>query len=333
VIYSVTASKNKTATATLDGIELQVTWVPKSLAATAATSTSFSNVNGALAPDDGDVATVTLANNSTGSLKLEGFDQMTVDDLPPNVAITKVLARVVHRNNAGTNSVSLSGKDATGASFSRAVTKCATNLMECTQYVDMTSVLGTEAKLRSIAAGVTTGPTLTYNVNQGNSGSGTSILDGVQLLVIYQPGGLGTASGCVTVTPYDANNAATCPLFGAHGNKAFVIVHGTLYAPSGAFDLKIMNGGTTVFGRGAIMRSLRLFFNPSIVYDGANISVRTPDINLGVIHHNRVVDFWACVGRVTCTDANARLHAVASFTDSTANPGSVVEVKSWARRR
>src|SRR5207247_11090761 len=98
------------------------------------------------------------------------------------------------------------------------------------------------------------------------------------------------------------------------------------------FDLKVSNGGTTVFGRGAIVRSLRLFFNPSVVYSGDNITVRTPDENLGLIHHNRFVDFWACVGRVTCTNANAKLHAVASVTDSTAAPGATVDIKSWARR-
>jgi hypothetical protein len=334
ITYSVTVDKGKTVTETLDGVQLDVAWVPKSLSATTAASSSFGNPNGSVTPDDSNVALATLAKKGVASVSLEGFNQLNVADLPPGVNITKVLARVIHQDNPDIASVSLGGRDATGNPLAdTSVTPCVTSLAECIRYVDLTPVLGTEAKLRSITAGVTTGPTLTYKVTQSNGGPGSARLDGIQLLVIYEPGGLGTASGCVTVTPYDANDAATCPLFGAHGNKAFVIVHGTLYAPSGAFDLKVMNGGTTVFGRGAIMRSLRLFFNPSIVYDGANVSVRTPDDQAAVVHHDRVVDFWACIGRVTCTDANARLHAVASYTDTTASPGLSVEVKSWARRR
>jgi hypothetical protein len=337
ITYSLTAAKNKTASTTLDGFQLDVTWVPKALSASSAMSTtspSFTNLPGAIAPDDGSVAAVSLLKNSVASVKLTGYNQMNTGDLPPGAVISKVLARVVHQDDPNTSSVSLGGKDATGTAFAdQAVAKCTTGLMECTEYVDLTSVLNTDAKLRLITAGATTGPTLTYRVTQSNGGTGTARLDGIQLYVVYQPGGLGTASGCITVVPYDSNDSATCPVFGAHGNKAYVSVHGTIYAPGAALDLKVMNGGTTVFGRGAIVRSLRLFFNPSIVYTADNITVRTPDEQLGVIHHNRIVDFWACIGRVTCTDANAKLHAVVSLTDSDASPGSVVAVKSWARRR
>jgi hypothetical protein len=337
ITYSLTAAKNKTASTTLDGFQLDVTWVPMGLSASGAASTtlpSFTNLPGAIAPDDGSVAAVALLRNSVASVKLTGYDQMTTNDLPPGVSISKVVARVVHQDDGNTASVFLGGKDATGTSFAdQPIAKCVTSFLECTQYVDLTAVLGTEAKLRAISGGITTGPMLSYKVTQSNGGTGTARLDGVQLFVVYQPGGLGTASGCITMVPYDPNNSATCPVFGAHGNKAYISVHGTIYAPGAAFDLKVMNGGTTVFGRGAIVRSLRLFFNPSVVYTADNITVRTPDEQLGVIHHNRVVDFWACIGRVTCTDANAKLHAIVSLTDSAANPGSVVAVKSWARRR
>jgi hypothetical protein len=273
-----------------------------------------------------------------------GYNQLDFTGLPPGANITKVMAKIVHTETSSQTKLTLSGTTAQGTAFTgQAVPACTAGLMECTTYVDLTSALGSEAKLRSITAGITKGPTLTFGASQPNNTSGSVSLDGVQLIVVYQPGGLGSSSGCINVTPYAANDASTCALLLAQGNKAYISIHGTVYAPGGAFDLKVMNGGTTVFGRGAIIRTLKLFFNPSVTYSGDNITVMNPDEN-GGRRLPRIVDFWACLPDdagnpvLPCTDANAEVHTVVKFTDTTNGDGSVsagtsMTVRSWAHRR
>jgi hypothetical protein len=169
-----------------------------------------------------------------------------------------------------------------------------------------------------------------------NSASATSDLDGIRLDITFAPDALGTAQGCVSAAPYAANDNGTCPLFRAQGNNAYVSLHGTIYAPSSAVDLKIMNGGTTIFGRGAIVRTLRLFFNPSVLYSSSNITVQVPEVG-SMLRRPRIVDFWACPPNpdgtrvATCDDTNGKLHVVASFDDN--SPGTPVTVKLWSRRR
>src|SRR5437879_599446 len=81
--------------------------------------------NHALSPDDGTASTATPARRATASIMLTGFNQLGVADLPPGVQITKVLAKVVHKDDPNTSGVVLGGKDAQGIAFAnQTVTPC-----------------------------------------------------------------------------------------------------------------------------------------------------------------------------------------------------------------
>lgn len=339
--FTLTASSGKVATEALDGVALDVYWLPKAYPATTASASPAPSVTNAAAAAvvDGTSATTTTTDNSTVTSTLTGF-QVPASDVPSGSVITKVVARVVHKetNPGGLTSITLAGTAADASAITGvAVPTCSTSLADCTAAVDLTSSLSTVGKLRTGATGVM----LTYAVKGRNSQTATSDLDGIRLEVTYAPDAFGTAQGCMVAAPYNTHDSTTCPLLRAQGTNAFVALHGTIYAPSSAVDLKIMNGGTTVFGRGALVRTLRLFFNPSVLYSGANVTIETPDTG-SFARHDRIVDFWACWPhpnpdgtpgpRVSsCNDVNANLHVVASFNDTAA--GSPVTYKLWSHRK
>ncbi len=339
--FTLTAASGKVATEALDAAALDVYWVPKAMTASSATAspaTNVLNVTNAVAIDGAVATTNTPASNTTTTTTTLAGYSMTATDLPSGAQVTKVLARVAHKENAANVShiadIKVAGTAADGSAISGVVVPtCITGLADCTATVDLTSSLSSVGKLRNSSGG---GPTLTYAVKGKNSGTSTSDLDGVRLEVTYAPDALGTAQGCIAEAPYSHNDGATCAVLRAQGNNAFLNLHGTLYATSSAVDLKVANGGTTVFGRGALVRTLRLFFNPSVVYSGENITIETPDYGT-FTRHDRIVDFWACAPRPdgtrepTCDDTNAELHVVGVFNDAT--PGTPVTFKLWSHRR
>ena len=345
--YSVTAAAGKTVTASLDGLALDVSWLPPSLTANnaAANPAAFvTNVSGAQTIGDaGPPATLTLnSNNATtcqsGGAKnvcitLPGYNQWA-SALPAGAVVTAVDATIVHSETGQIGTVTLGGTAADGTALSaQTISQCATT---CTSTV---SLLGATSWTASKLLSGTTGPTLRWQVSvaNGSGKSGSATLDGIKLDVRYVPDALGSASGCVSQAPYAANDASTCALLRAQGSSAYVSIHGTIYAPADAIDLKVMNGGTTVFGRGVIARTLRLFFNPSVQYTGDNITINVPDVGAGV-RQDRIVDFWACPPLpggsrpANCDDGNAKLHVVAEYADAS-TPGADVTIKLWARRR
>jgi hypothetical protein len=334
--YKVTAAAGKVATGTIDGMALDVSWVPKSAYATSVPNppANVTNPTNAMAVD-GATATVTVTSNATTNLTLRGYDQMAAADLPIGAVITSVSAHIVHKESSSSvPTITVGGTAADGtAIIAQPVAACVDTLVNCTQDVPLTTSLNSVSKLRD---GAGNGPKLVFAVKGKNSASATSDLDGIRLDITFAPDELGTAQGCVSAAPYAANDNGTCPLFRAQGNNAYVSIHGTIYAPSSAVDLKIMNGGTTIFGRGAIVRTLRLFFNPSVLYSSSNITVQVPEVG-SMLRRPRIVDFWACPPNpdgtrvATCDDTNGKLHVVASFDDN--SPGTPVTVKLWSRRR
>ncbi len=340
VRFNVSANSGKTVLERLDAAALDVSWVPRAMTAATATASPAANVaavDNAVTIDGTVSTTSTPASNTTTTTTLAGY-AMPAADLPAGAQILKVVARVAHKENAATvshlSSLTLGGTAADGTSITgAAVPTCTTGLPQCTAVIDLTPSLSTVVKLRNGGGG---GPTLTYAVRGKNSGTSTSDLDGVRLEVTYAPDALGTAQGCIAQAPYSANDSGTCAVLRAQGNNAFINLHGTIYATSSAVDLKVANGGTTVFGRGALVRTLRLFFNPSVVYDAANITIETPDYGT-FKRHDRIVDFWACPPRPdgtrepTCDDSSARLHVVAVFDDTA--PGTPVSFKLWSHRK
>lgn len=334
--FSLTANSGKVATEALDGLALDVFWVPVAMVATSAVGSPSASVATPTVATviDGNAATMTVAANSTTTVSLGGY-QMSSADLPAGAVIKSVKARIAHKdtNTAYIQNIKLSGTAADGSTFANvAATECSASLGECTEMVDLTSYLGTVGKLRSGASGVS----LAYAVSTKNTGAATSLLDGIRLEVTFAPDGLGSAEGCMLEAPYNPKDAATCAVLSAQGTNAFIALHGTIYAPSSAVDLKVVNGGTTVFGRGALVRTLRLFFNPSVVYNGANVTIETPD-GTAFTRHDRIVDFWACSPTSTgartspCNDTNANLHVVVSMRDTVV--GSPLTYKVWSYRK
>lgn len=338
--FVLNANPGKVATESLDGAALDVYWLPKTAVATSATAAPATNVTNATNAVAVDAAAATInapASNTTTTITLGGY-ALAAADLPAGAVITKAQARIAHKESAGHHShlpdIKIGGTAADGSPITeQTVGTCQAGLVECTTTVDLTSSFSSVGKLRNGSGG---GPSLTYAVKGKNAGPSTNELDGIRLEISYAPDQRGTAQGCVAEAPYSHNDDKTCAVLRAQGNNAFINLHGTIYATSSAVDLKIANGGTTVFGRGALVRTLRLFFNPSVVYDAANITIETPDYG-SFTRHDRIVDFWACAPRPdgtrepVCDDGNAELHVVGVFNDTA--PGTPVSFKLWSHRR
>ena len=361
--FTVAAASGKVATSSIDGIALDVFWLPPSLVATNATGTPVSAVTNAssgasidatgtppacsVAPATPTCASFSLASATatTASDTLTGFNSWPVP-IPAGSQITSVIATVVHTESGQLlNSApwGLTGTAADGTAISAAAqTTCATPAALCTTPVDLTNALSGSAKwtIARLVNGSGGGISLKFAVNlaNGNGKTASGQLDGIRVDVSYTPpDGFGTASGCVAQAPYSRNSSSTCALVSARGAYAYVNIHGTVYAPGSAMDLKVVNGGTTVFGRGMVVRTLRLNFNPSVTYTGNNIAITVPSAG-SQIQQDRVVDFWACLPLptgarpATCDNSNARLHAVAEFVDGS-GPGTSIQVRLWAQRR
>lgn len=158
-----------------------------------------------------------------------------------------------------------------------------------------------------------------------------------QQIVLYQPKGAAngytppTAGGCMLTTPYVAGSASTCALIQMDSNadKPQINLHGTVYAPASALDLRLHNlNENSFFDRGLVARALfasisssATLSNPLFSITGGRCSPGSTTCREVVFTAYRVVGTPLLIADVSYDDS-----------DTGGTPGKTVTVKSWSVR-
>lgn len=177
----------------------------------------------------------TIPRRGTATLTYSSFDQV-----PAGSTINSITLRVGHTVTNASAAVTLKTSSQPGGQSYDLPNVC-------TPYCDVPVALAdiTQAPawkdLNSLTATYTaTGPS-------GNGQTGTSTVDGVQIIVDYTPPAL-VAQSCA---------GAGCYFFNSSVNPN-VFFHGTVYVPSAALNVNVHNSGETIFDRGVISRTITI---------------------------------------------------------------------------
>jgi hypothetical protein len=284
------------------------------------TAGTWTNVPNARVIDDTVTAVATSQLDGNGT-KIASLSYAEFEDVAVGSDISSVMLDVSHRET-GSNTTAFNKLNPSViirfGSSSQTINLTRSS-SQTTQSVDISSFLKTALRYQDVNAltveyrvdGSTLSPQSGNGCPNGAqctpSQKGTVTLDGVRLRVAHTLPGFQPISGATCASP-------SCALMWTTANP-YVVIHGTVFAPSARLDLDLHNTGETRFLRGIIARTLHASACPCANQTDAPFS-------LPGLSNVRRVDFVATV------NGRERLRARVQYTD-TPVLGERVSILNW----
>lgn len=274
-------------------------------------SPAFANVNNAKSINSQFADAELQSNNATAQLTISGW----ADDLPANAVVTSASIDVAQYTSR--NSVSLTGSVSSNAGSQALTLTKSTSASNADNGLNIpVNLVNTAAKRGSLS--------FSFSVTQNGNQNVAAHFDGVTIHISYTSAGLHGESGCITATPYPATG---CSLLSTSGNAANITIHGTIYAPKAAVDVQLPNQVAQFFGRGLVVRTLKI--NPTASNPLAEPTFDLPQASPGgppTPPSPRKVVLTAYV------DGVVRLRAFVKLSNAAgdANGNASVTVKHWS---
>jgi hypothetical protein len=186
---------------------------------------------------NGTSASAVIGNNQTATLNFS-----SITDVPKGARVTAV-------------TLSVNSSTPTSAAASVSVHTPSTPGSQTHNIADNCTATCTVNILTDLQTPVwrdLNGLTVDYLVKGGANPAVTASIDGIALTVTY------------TVPKLQALQCTTgCTFFEANSPDVTVFVHGTVYTPTGGWDLQFQNKSEALFDRGVVFRTVDLNNNPS----------------------------------------------------------------------
>ena len=266
---------------------------------------------------------LTFGQNKTAGINWSGFG----NPVPAGAIVTSAQVTVVHTTSLGkviptitVHPAQTVGQANAPAGISKTFANCQNT---CTNTYDFTNDLADAYKYQSIN-GQTSQPgmSIDFETNNSNTASASDTITSMTVAIAYTlPAVEGVhcankAIGACTPTSVDASS-----------NKNSLIVHGTTYLPTAAFNLYGHNKDNQLFDRGVIVKDLNCDVSASFKQLEALFSLP------GGTPSGRTVKFTATIAG----SATPYLIAYADYYDSetvggiqVSDPGNQIKVTSWS---
>jgi len=308
---------------------------PVTLTGTSATSSKFTTPGGALAPNDGSIATWN-GSGSSATLTVNGL--ATGSSVPAGSQLTAATLAVRRMNTKGNKNDTVTVTLTPAAGGSPVAVSVPTS--GTTAWQDTTTDLMSTTLPDAVHTYGFTSASALYSVTPKTSG-GTESLDGVQLTLTYtlpalraQNATINGSPSCVAKVGY--GSGGTCAALSTTSAPGSVVyIEGTAYLPLAAVDITLNNVSSQVFKFGVVARVLAVKINGSSTFDQAVIELPDNSPGYGFSDTDLLLTAYVCPGSATCSPGSTpvRLRARVRITDPSGSvvPGQrQIRVTSWS---